>query len=237
MFEFVLIQPGTFMMGSPEDEVGRFDDETLHEVTITKPFYMQTTPVTQKQWKAVMGNNPSYYKGDNLPVERVSWDDCQEFIQRLNQSSDGIYRLPTEAEWEYACRAGTSTPFGIGNGCDLDITQANFDGNYPYGKSVKGEYREQTTPVKSFAPNDWGLYDMHGNVWEWCQDWHGDYLIGAVSDPQGEDLGECRVLRGGSWYYFAKDCRSAIRLNESPEYRYPENGYSDIGFRLVREIK
>jgi sulfatase modifying factor 1 len=232
MFEFVLIQPGTFMMGSPEDEVGRFDDETLHEVTITKPFYMQTTPVTQKQWKAVMGNNPSYYKGDNLPVERVSWDDCQEFIQRLNQSDDGIYRLLTEAEWEYACRAGTSTPFGIGNGCDLDITQANFDGRYPYGKGAEGIYRAATVPVKSFAPNAWGLYDMHGNVWEWCQDWYGDHPKGAVSDPQGPDSGEYKLLRGGSWYYFAKDCRSAIRLNESPE-----NGYSDIGFRLVREIK
>ena len=140
MFEFVLIQPGTFMMGSPEDEVGRFADETLYEVTISKPFYMQTTPVTQKQWKAVMGNNPSYFKGDDLPVECVSWNDCQEFIQRLNQSGDGIYRLPTEAEWEYACRVGTGTPFAIGNGCDLDITQANFEGNYPYGKSVKGHF-------------------------------------------------------------------------------------------------
>ena len=231
MFEFSLIQPGTFMMGSPEDEVGRFADETLYEVTISKPFYMQTTPVTQKQWKAVMGNNPSYFKGDDLPVEYVSWDDCQEFIQRLSQSGEGQYRLPTEAEWEYACRAGTSTPFGIGNGCDLDITQANFEGNYPYGKSVKGEYREQTTPVKSFAANGWGLYDMHGNVWEWVQDWYGDYPTEAVRDPQGPPTGKYRLLRGGSWDSPARACRAAFRCYDSPE-----DWYYDFGFRLVKEI-
>ena len=212
MFEFVLIQPGTFMMGSPEDEVGRFDDEALHQVTITKPFYMQTTPVTQGQWEALMGNNPSYFKGDDLPVECVSWDDCQEFIQRLSQSGDGIYRLPTEAEWEYACRAGTSTPFVIGNGRDLDSTQANFDGNYPYGAGRKGLYREQTTPVKSFAPNAWGLYDMHGNVWEWCQDWYGDYLIGAVSDPQGPSSGVFRVHRGGRLGLRGLPCPFSVSL-------------------------
>ena len=178
-----------------------------------------------------MGENPSYFKGAQNPVECVSWEDCQKFIACLNDRGEGVYRLPTEAEWEYACRAGTTTPFGISNGRDLDSQQANFDGNYPYGKSVKGEYREQTTLVKSFAPNAWGLYDMHGNVWEWCQDWYGDYLIGAVSDPQGEDLGECRVLRGGSWLSYARFCRSALRYGSPPEFR---NGY--IGFRLVKEV-
>jgi len=229
MFEFVLIQPGTFMMGSPKDEVGRFDDETLHEVTITKPFYMQNTPVTQKQWKAVMGNNPSCFNGDKLPVECVSWNDCQEFIQRLNQRGEGHYRLPTEAEWEYACRAGTSTPFGIGNGCDLDITQANFDGNEPYGQGKEGVYREETTPVQSFAPNAWGLYDMHGNVWEWVQDWYGAYPRRAVTDPQGPQSGGTRIRRSGCWGNHARYVRSAFRGRGSPDVR---NQY--LGFRLFR---
>lgn len=232
MFEFVLIQPGTFMMGSPEDEAGRFEDETLHEVTITKPFYMQNTPVTQKQWKAIMDNNPSYFKGDDFPVESVSWDDCQQFIQRINQSGDGIYRLPTEAEWEYACRAGTGTSFGIRNGHDLDSSQANFDGNYPYGKSKKSLYRGHTTPVKSFAPNAWGLYDMHGNVCEWCQDWYGSYPAKAVSDPQGSSSDVSRVIRGGSWNAEARAARSAYRGINSPGFRY-----FGLGFRLVKEVE
>lgn len=230
MFEFILIQPGTFMMGSPESEVGRFDDETLHEVTITKPFHMQTTPVTQAQWKAVMGSNPSHFKGDNLPVENVSWNDCQEFIQHLNQRGEGTYRLPTEAEWEYACRAGTDTPFAVGNGYDLDSSQANFDGNYPYGLAYIEIYRKTTTPVKSFAPNAWGLYDMHGNVYEWVQDWYGAYPSETVSDPQEADSGTCRVMRGGSCRSYAGNCRSAYRDCHSPEYRN-----FIIGFRLVKE--
>jgi formylglycine-generating enzyme required for sulfatase activity len=230
--EFILIQPGTFLMGSPESEEGRYSDETQHKVTLTKPFYMQATPVTQAQWQAVMGNNPSDFKGDNLPVENVSWNDCQEFIQHLNQRGEGQYRLPTEAEWEYAARAGRSTPFGIGNGRDLDSTQANFDGNYPYGAGRKGLYREKTTPVKSFAPNAWGLYDMHGNVYEWVQDWYGAYPSETVSDPQEADLGKCRVMRGGSWSNFARSCRSAFRSR----YR-PDDGDCYIGFRLVKEVE
>jgi formylglycine-generating enzyme required for sulfatase activity len=232
MFEFVLIQPGTFMMGSPENEQGRCDDEVLHKVTITKPFYMQTTPVTQAQWQAVMGSNPSHFKGDNLPVENVSWNDCQEFIQHLNQRGEGQYRLPTEAEWEYACRAGTTTPFAIGNGVDLDSTQANFDGNYPYGQGKEGVDRQETTPVKSFAPNNWGLYDMHGNVYEWCQDWYGDYPSGATTDPQGPSSGSYRVYRGGDWDGFARYARSALRVPVRPVY-CNEN----LGFRLVKEYK
>lgn len=232
MFEFVLIQPGTFMMGSPEDEEGRDEGEILHSVTITKPFYMQTTPVTQKQWQAVIDENPSHFKGDSLPVEQVSWDDTQQFIQRLNQRGEGIYRLPTEAEWEYACRAGTSTPFGIGNGRDLDSTQANFHGRYPYGNGVRGKRREQTTPVKSFSPNDWGLYDMHSNVWECCQDWYIGYSSGSVSDPQGPLTGVFRVLRGGSWRSSARNARSAYRYYASPDGRY-----FNLGFRLVKEVE
>ncbi|GBC60255.1 hypothetical protein DENIS_1206 [Desulfonema ishimotonii] len=162
---FVFIQPGTFMMGSPEDEPGRDDDETLHKITLTNGFYMQTTTVTQGQWKAVMGNNPSYFKecGDNCPVESVSWDDAQAFIVKLGQSGSDGYRLPTEAEWEYACRAGTDTPFAFGK-C-LSTDQANYDGDYPLQGCPKGKYRKKPVPVASFDPNDFGLYDMHGNVW------------------------------------------------------------------------
>ncbi|MBF2052267.1 MAG: SUMF1/EgtB/PvdO family nonheme iron enzyme [Candidatus Sericytochromatia bacterium] len=225
---FVLIQPGSFMMGSPADEAERSGDEVLHKVTLTRPFYAQTSPVTQAQWQAVMGTNPSRFKGDDRPVERVSWEDCQAFIKKLNAQGLGTYRLPTEAEWEYACRAGTSTPFGIGNGKDLDSSQANFDGDYPYGKGEKEVYREETTPVKHFAPNAWGLYDMHGNVWEWCQDWYGKYPTHAVTDPEGPETGSDRVARGGSWYFGASYARSASRLNAAPDYR----GY--LGFRLVR---
>lgn len=237
MFEFVLIQPGTFMMGSPEDEVWRLADETLHEVTITKPFYMQTTPVTQKQWKAVMGNNPSYYKGNDLPVETVSWKDTQEFIHRLNQRGEGHYRLPTEAEWEYACRAGTSTPFGIGDGYALSSMQANICGTSPIIPNTPYLSRRETTPVKSFEANAWGLYDMHGNVWEWVQDWYGDYPSEAVSDPQGPDSrpdrNSRRVLRGGCWLCDAHEVRSALRYTISSAAHYIEFG---LGFRLVKEV-
>jgi len=239
--EFVRIPAGSFVMGSPESEKERdryeTRDETRHRVTLTRAFYLQTTEVTQAQWQAVMGNNPSRFQGANRPVEQVSWNEVQEFIRKLNQWDEGTYRLPTEAEWEYAARAGTTTPFGIGNGRDLNSTQANFNGNDTYGRGKEGVERAETKPVQTFVPNAWGLYDMHGNVWEWVQDWDGAYPTEAVRDPQGPSSGENMVLRGGSWYYLAKDCRSAIRLTESPENGYPENGYSDIGFRLVKEIK
>lgn len=208
------------MMGSPEDEPGRYADEVQHQVTITRPFYMQTTPVTQAQWQAVMGDNPSFFKGDNLPVESVSWNDTQEFIRVLNRSGEGTYRLSTEAEWEYSCRAGTSTPFGIGDGQDLDRTLANFN-----------EYRSKTTSVKTFSPNAWGLHDMHGNVFEWCQDWYGKYPSGAVSDPQGPLTGVVRVVRGGGWYGRARYARSAYRCGDLPGFRYRL-----LGFRLVKDV-
>ncbi len=229
--EFVWIPPGEFMMGSPEDEPGRFDNEKLHRVKLNCGFYMQTTTVTQGQWKALMGNNPSYFKksGDKCPVEQVSWNDAQGFIKKLNQKEKKEYRLPTEAEWEYACRAGTDTPFYFG-GC-LSTDEANYNGKYPLEGCPKGEYRKKTVPVGTFPPNAWGLYDMHGNVWEWCQDWYGDYPSDAVIDPAGTSSGLIRFLRGGSWYDYAHDCRSANRYGNSPDNR---DNY--LGFRLVLPV-
>ncbi|MDM8550059.1 formylglycine-generating enzyme family protein [Desulfobacterales bacterium HSG2] len=229
--KFVLISPGTFMMGSPPDEPGRFDRERLHRVTLTKGFYMQTTEVTQGQWKAVMGNNPSEFKncGNNCPVEKVSWDDVREFIKKLNRKEGaGKYRLPTEAEWEYACRAGTDTPFSFGR-C-LSTDQANYWGEYfSLPGCPKGEDRGKTVSVASFPANSWGLYDMHGNIHEWCQDTFGtDTYARDQTDPIYM-VGSDRVLRGGSWFSFARICRSADRRNLSPDSRG-----SNFGFRLAR---
>ena len=230
--DFVLIAPGRFQRGSPDIEVGRevwAFDESQHEVVLKHAFYLQATPVTQAQWQAVMDDNPSFFQGADLPVETISWLDCQRFIKKLNQAGAEKYRLPSEAEWEYACRAGTDTPFAVGNGYDLDSSQANFDGNYPYGLSYIEIYRKTTTPVKSFAPNAWGLYDMHGNVWEWCQDWCADYPRSLVLNPGGPVFGKERVIRGGSWFNDAQGCRSAVRFSEKPDHS--NNG---LGFRLVR---
>jgi len=231
--KFVRIPAGTFMMGSPSNESGRGSDETQHRVTLTKHFYMQTTEVTQGQWRAVMGNNPSSFEncGDRCPVEYVSWNDCQEFIQKLNQKEGtNKYRLPTEAEWEYACRAATTTPFNTGN-C-LSTTDANYDGNYPYTGCSKGQDRQKTIFVASFSPNAWGLYDMHGNVFEWCSDWNGDYPSSAVMDPDGPSIGTGRILRGGSWFNHAQACRCASRLGIVP----PGYENQSFGFRLVRDF-
>ena len=225
---FNRIPAGTFMMGSPEDEPERYNNETQHQVTLRQDFHMQTTEVTQGQWEAVMGENPSDFQncGDDCPVETVSWDDVQDFITRMNQRGEGTYRLPTEAEWEYAARAGTSTPFYFGQ-C-LSTDQANYDGNYPSEGCPRGEYRSETVPVASLASNAWGLYDMHGNVWEWCSDWYEGYPTGAVTDPSGPGSGSSRVVRGGSWGNYARNCRSAIRYRNTPGYRNWING-----FRLV----
>jgi len=223
---FVYINPGKFMMGSPSTEPGRGSDEPQHRVTLTKGYYLQTTEVTQGQWKAVMGKNPSHFNdcGDDCPVEKVSWYDIREYIKKLNQlESTGKYRLPTEAEWEYACRAGKKAPFSFGN-C-LSAAQANYDGNYPLSGCSKGQYRKKTIPVASLAPNDWGLYDMHGNVSEWCQDRYGNYPSGSISDPTGPRSGSPRVFRGGSWDHFAKRARSAHRLSNEPGLRYYSNGF------------
>ena len=225
--KFALIPAGSFMMGSPSDEQGRDSDERQHRVTLTKRFYMGATEVTQGQWKAVMGSNPSNFKCDDLPVEMVSRNDCREFIRKLNSKEGGNkYRLPTEAEWEYACRAGTTTPFFTG-GC-ISTDQANYDGNHPMPRCSKGVYRKKTIEVASFSPNAWGLYDMHGNVWEWCQDWKGDYPSGHVTDPEGPSSEAGRALRGGSCLNYAWSLRSANRVGLNSDYR----SY-DCGFRVV----
>ena len=227
--ELVLIPAGEFMMGS---ENGDSDEKPAHRVRITKPFYLGKYEVTQAQWQAVMGSNPSHFKGSgNLPVETVSWDDCQDFCRKLNdllarRGEQVLVRLPTEAEWEYACRAGTTTPFHFG--ATISTDQANYDGNYTYGNGRKGEYRKKTVPVSSFSPNAWGLYNMHGNVWEWCQDRYGAYPSGAQEDPTGPASGEYRVLRGGSWFSVPWFLRSAYRNRLRPDFRN-----INFGFRVA----
>jgi formylglycine-generating enzyme required for sulfatase activity len=189
---------------------------------------MQTTEVTQGQWQAVMRSNPSDFKncGSDCPVEQVSWNDAQEFIRRLNQKEGGTrYRFPTEAEWEYAARAGTATPFNTGD-C-LSTDQANYNGDYPLSGCSKVEFRKTTVRTGSFSPNAWGLYDMHGNVWEWCQDWYGNYPAGSVTDPAGHSSGSFLVNRGGSWLDRAGHCRSAVR-----NYGTRDGKDNDLGFRL-----
>jgi formylglycine-generating enzyme len=229
-FKMVRIPAGEFMMGSPSDEPDRGKNETQHQVRISRDFWMGQTEVTQGLWKAVMGSNPSHFSncGDDCPLELVSWNDCQEFIRKLNgMVSGGNFRLPTEAEWEYACRAGSTTPFNTGR-C-LKTDQANYDGNYPYIGCSKGEYRKRPVRAGSYSANAWGLYDMHGNVWEWCQDWYGDYPSGSVTDPTGPSGGSNRVCRGGSWLYDAGFCRSADR-----RYGTPDDRSYYLGLRLAR---
>jgi formylglycine-generating enzyme required for sulfatase activity len=215
--KFVWIPPGTFLMGSPLNEEGRQRNEIQHSVVLTKGFYMGVHLVTQEQWQAVMDNNPKGEK--NLPVESVSWDDCQEFIKKLREKDNKQYRLPTEAEWEFCCRAGTITPFHFGE--TISPAQANYNGDYTYRQGEKkGVYRQKTTPVGSFPANAWGLHDMHGNLYEWCQDWLGDYPTNDVVDPQGPDAGQFRVLRGGSWGNIPNQCRSASRGRLVPGLRF-----------------
>ncbi|MEW6238721.1 MAG: formylglycine-generating enzyme family protein [Candidatus Omnitrophota bacterium] len=221
--EIVLIPAGTFTMGSPNGEPGRNTNEgPQHQVTITKPFYMGKYEVTQAQWQAVMGANPSNFKGNNLPVENVSWDDCQNFLYYINKLGQGTFRLPTEAEWEYACRAGTTTRFYWGD--DPSYTQIKDYAWYDGNNSPSG-----TKEVGLKLPNAFGLYDMSGNVWEWCQDWYGSYSSASQIDPAGANSGLNRVLRGGFWEINAWSCRSAHRYNETPDV-----WHIFFGFRLVR---
>ena len=218
---FVYIAPGTFIMGNQSREIDRYDGMKQHRVTLTRGFYIQTTEVTQGQWKAVMGSNPSHFKGDGLPVEQVSWNDAQEFIRKLNQREGGKkYRLPTEAEWEYACRAGTTTRFYFGD------SEGKF-GEYAWCDDNSGN---RTHSVAKKKPNAWGLYDMHGNVWEWCQDWYGDYPSGSVTDPNGPSIGAGRVSRGGSW----RD-RPGSAVSAYHRWRDPDSRDNFLGFRLLRE--
>ncbi len=201
-------------MGSPHDQPQRREDETLHWVTLTRGFWMSIYPVTQAQWEGRMHDNPSRFRGDDLPVERVQWRDVLAFCRALAKLDGRTYRLPTEAEWEYACRAGTTTAFHFGDKITTD--QANYDGRYSYGAG-RGKYREETTPVGRFAPNAWGLYDMHGNVREWCADWYaGAFPSEDVTDPQGGESGGFRVQRGGSWRDYPADCRCAARCPRGP---------------------
>jgi formylglycine-generating enzyme required for sulfatase activity len=242
--KFVWIRPGTFTMGSPKQEKGRSEVETQHTVELTRGFYMGVYTVTQDQWYAVMADgarrpwegfdlvSPSRFNGGpnrekNLPVENVSWNDCQAFLKRLAEKEKKAYRLPTEAEWEYSCRAGTATPFSFGE--TLSTEQANYSGLGVYGAGKKGVNRKRTTPVGSFAPNAWGLYDMHGNVAQWCQDRFANYPQQHAVDPQGpEEEQGSRVLRGGCWEDDPARCRSACRAWDSQDRR----GRGTFGFRV-----
>jgi formylglycine-generating enzyme len=225
---FRWILPGTFLMGSPTSELGRYDDEIQHQVTLTKGFWLADTACTQAFWLAVMDENPAGFKDNvNNPVENISWHGVQQFIATLNAFNHGLQAcLPSEAEWEYACRAGTTTPFAFGE----NITPAlvNYNGNQPYAGCNQGLYREKTVPIKALPSNLWGLYGMHGNVWEWCQDWYGSHSENSVRDPTGLRLGIRRVLRGGSWLDGGWSARSACRCGNAPDDRFRH-----VGFRFA----
>ncbi len=226
--EFVYIAPGSFTMGSPETDGMRKEDERQRSVALPSGYYMQTTEVTQGQWKAVMGRNPSQFKdcGADCPVENVSWDDALLFISKLNARDHSNHcRLPTEAEWEYACRAGGTTRFSWGD--DPDCSKANY-GNSPLSDECKTINPGKTAPVGSYAANPWGLYDMHGNVWEWCADVYVDYTKTAGNDLAATGPGAHRVVRGGAYFDPAESCRTANRCWDPADYRV-----QDIGFRLV----
>ena len=253
--ELVLINGGTFQMGSPESEMQRETDETQHEVTVSD-FYIGRYEVTQEQYEKVMGDNPSNFSGENLPVENVTWYDAIEYCNRLSEqegltlvytvdgenvswdrSANG-YRLPTEAEWEYAARAGTTTPFNTET--SISDEEANYYGHYPYGieenyfsqdnlETEPGQYRQTTVEVNSFSPNNWGLYNIHGNVAEWCFDYYGAYDLENTDNPSGPTTGTLRVNRGGGWNDYAKHLRSAYRASTTPN-----QGMSNIGFRIAR---
>ncbi|MDZ7697614.1 MAG: formylglycine-generating enzyme family protein [Deltaproteobacteria bacterium] len=251
----VLIPAGSFMMGSPQTEPGRYDDEIYHKVTISKPFYISATVVTQSQWFKLIEKWPLRAKselhelpiGDAYPIAWISWRVCAQFIQAINKrEGTDKYRLPTEAEWEYACRAGTSTALANGdieatplyrskgqaeafstNAVDYGDPNLDLMG-WDYGNAENRVHR-----VAKKAPNKWGLYDMHGNVSEWCQDWYGDYPASEVVDPVGPGFGEKRVIRGGSYKAYARDCRSAARFWGWPNVF---RGGPDNGLRLVRSV-
>ena len=225
--DMVEIPAGFFMMGSPESEKGRRKNESPQHQVNVPAFAMGKFAVTQEQYQQIMGKNPANFKGAKRPVERVSWNDAVEFCSKLSQKTGRKYRLPSEAEWEYACRAGTTTPFHFGETITSDL--ANYNGFYTYASEPKGNYRQQTTDVGSFqVANAFGLYDMHGNVWEWCQDdWHNDYK-GAPTDGSAwsRQSSDIKLLRGGSWDLNPVHCRSAFRF-----YSFLRSYF--IGFRVV----
>lgn len=224
--EWVDIPAGTFMMGSPEGETGRRVNEAQHKVSLS-PFSLSKHQITFEQFDAfceIAGlpkpKDEGWGRGKR-PVINVSWEDAEAFAKWMN------CRLPTEAEWEYACRAGTETPFSTGN--NLTTMKANFNGNYPYNNNDKGIFLQQTVPVGSYDPNPWGLFDMHGNVWEWCADWYDDYPEGEQKDPRGPGSGTFKVFRGGGWRNHAQICRSAFRY-----YYFANFRHYNIGIRLVK---
>ena len=238
----VWIPAGSFTMGSPTSEAGRVSDEVEHTVTLTKGFYMGKYEVTQSQYLAVVGSNPSYFTGDlNRPVEQVNWTDATNYCSLLTQAdrlagrvpSDWGYRLPTEAEWEYACRAGTTTALHFGSA--IHGGMANFHSYWEYDAAIGEIYvaspvghLDRTTTVGSYAANGFAVHDLHGNVWEWCQDWYGTYPTGTVVDPTGPNSGSDRVRRGGSWDNHGRNCRAAVRFSFNPTY------WNDhVGFRVV----
>lgn len=227
---FRYVPAGEYQQGSPTSEAERRDDETRHDVKLSRGFWISDVAIPQALWEAVMGSNPSEFRHPMQPVEQVSWYQTQEFIQALERIFDYSFRLPTEAEWEYACRAGSRGPFSSGS--QIGTHQANYDGHFPYDDGKRGPRHKRPVPVKSYPANDWGLYDMHGNVWEWCADWYGDYVVNAdntvFSDPSGPTQGSERVVRGGSWLSEAGQCRSASRYSFNPDY-----GSDELGFRVV----
>ncbi len=218
--DFIAIPAGSFVLGSPATEAGRSDDEAQHNVTLSKGFWMGKHEVTQAQWTKVMGTNPSHFAGEDLPVENVSWDDVQEFLSKLAALEGVTFRLPTEAEWEYACRAGNTTAYSFGDSAALLDQYAWHAGNS--GRT--------THPAGSTEPNLWGLYDMHGNVWEWCQDFLGVYPVGLTTDPKGPGAGIKHVGRGGSFAVESSNCRSADRSASDPSTKG-----ADLGFRICRD--
>jgi len=227
---FVLIPAGDFVMGSPEGEIQREGQESEHEVRLTSSFYLGVHEVTQSEWHHVMGTEPSHFSecGSDCPVENVNFFDIEAFVDKLNALSGENFRLPTEAEWEFACRAGTSAPFRTGS--RITSADANINGETPYDAEPTGDRRGRTLPVGSFQPNDWGLHDMHGNVWEWVEDLHCPYPERPVTDPVGACASELRVIRGGSWYFGADSARCALRYTHRPE----DIGIS-LGFRLAKD--
>ena len=228
--EMAVIPGGTFMMGSPENEEGSCVLKTQHQVTVPS-FFMGKYPVTQAQYQAIMGTNSSYFNGSNRPVESADWNNAVAFCQKLSKRTGKTYRLPSEAEWEYACRAGTKTPFHFGETITTDL--ANYNGNYTYGQGPKGVYREETTEVGSFGvANNFGLYDMHGNVYEWCLDGMINYYTDAPADGSAwldtEENTNFKLLRGGSWNFDPVDCRSAYGYIPFLDF-----GNASVGFRVV----
>jgi|GEM_PF-2741888 len=228
LMRFVWCPPGSFSMGS-DHKAAYSEEQPIHRVTLTKGFYMGIHPVTQAEWMAIMGTDPSGFKGPNRPVENVSWQDSVEFCREMTAHVEGkvTIRLPSEAEWEYACRAGATTEFNFGDVISTDLV--NYDATIGWNGSREADSRNSTTDVGSFSPNQWGLFDMHGNVWEWCEDWLADYNAGDQTDPVQLEKGtdDCRVLRGGSWYYTPDYCRAASRYGREPSYRS-----KDVGFRV-----